>query len=123
MGTSAVKKIRVSERDAVLREFTALMRVSIDHIREHSRVPIEEEDLLAAAVTGLLEAMRGYDPSVDRSFRSFAELSMRRAMLDEVRRAADFYHHIKIQPVGPAEATHHAPKLTFGFDRKGHKFH
>jgi DNA-directed RNA polymerase specialized sigma subunit len=119
----AAKKIRPNESAKILNDFAPMMKVSIDQIKDHAKVPLDPEDLLAAAVTGLLEAIKGYDPYVDRNFRKFAETSIRRAMLDEIRKTADFYQHINVQPVGPAEATHHRPKMTFGFDRKGHKYH
>jgi DNA-directed RNA polymerase specialized sigma subunit len=111
------------DRESLMREFAPLMRVSIDHIQSNSRLPLDADDLLAAAVTGLLEALDYYDPSVDRNFRSFAELRIRKAMLDEVRDIAEFYQHIRPQPVGPAEARRQMPKITHGFNWKGHKFH
>jgi DNA-directed RNA polymerase specialized sigma subunit len=123
MRKSALLRRPGLDRETLMREFAPLMQVSIDQIKSKARLPIDAEDLLAAAVTGLLEALKHYDPTVDRNFRSFAELRIRKAMLDEVRHIAEFYQHIRPQPVGPAEATRHMPQVTYGFDWKGHKIH
>ena len=122
MGQAVRKSNIFLDRESIMIEFAPLIKLSVEHIQEHSKIPLDREDLVAAALTGLFEAMKGYDPMVDRNFRSFAELNIRRALLAEIKPAADFFQHVQLQPVGPAEATRHAPHLTYGFDWKGHKY-
>lgn len=122
MGRSQVKVARTYDREALMVEFAPLIKVSVDKIHEASHLPLDREDLLAAALTGLFQALKAYDPTIDKSFRSFAERSIHKAILDEIRPAADFFQHVDLQPIGPAEAVRHDQKLTFGYDWKGHKY-
>lgn len=48
---------------------------------------VEEEELAACGVIGLLEAVERYDPSREASFKTFATWRIRGAMLDELRKA------------------------------------
>lgn len=122
MGQAVRKSTKILDRESIMIEFAPLIKLSVEHIQGHSKIPLDREDLVAAALTGLFEAMKSYDPMVDRNFRSFAELNIRRALLAEIKPAADFFQHVELQPVGPAEATRHEPELTYGFDWKGHKY-
>lgn len=122
MGRVQAKAVKVYDREALMVEFAPLIKVSVERIYDASRLPLDREDLLAAALTGLFEALKNYDPTVDKSFRTFAERSIHRAILDEIRPTADFFQHVQIQPIGPAEAVRHHQKLTFGYDWKGHKY-
>lgn len=122
MGRAQAKLNRVFDREALMMEFAPWIDVSIDRIRNSTRCPLDREDLFAAAVTGLFEALEHYDPMVDKSFKSFAERSMQRALIDEVRPTADFFQHVQLQPVGPAEALKSQTGMRSGYDRKGHKY-
>jgi len=122
MGRTSARAVKFYDREAMMLEFAPLIRVSVEQIQDSSPLPLDSEDLLAAALTGLFEAIKSYDPTVDKNFRSFAELNIRRAIMAEIRPTADFFQHVQIQPVGPAEAVRHSPKLTNGYDWKGHKF-
>ena len=51
-----------------------------------SKFPIEEEDAIQAALIGLLEAARRYDPAKNDHFRKYAYLRINGAIVDEVRR-------------------------------------
>lgn len=121
MRRAVTKTTDTLDREAVMIEFAPMIKGSIAQIQEHSKIPLDREDLIAAALTGLFEAMNHYNPARHQNFRSFAELSIRHSLQQEIKAAAEFFQHITIQPVGPAEATHHMPKLTHGFDWKGHK--
>ena len=109
------------DRESLLIEFAPLIKDSVKHIRAHSEIPLDREDLIAAALTGLFEAINNFDPKRGDSFRRFAETRIRQALLSEIKPQADFYKHIFLQPVGAAEALHHMPDVTHGFDWKGHK--
>jgi RNA polymerase sigma factor for flagellar operon FliA len=51
---------------------------------EHSGV--EEDDLMSAAIIGLLEANQRYDARSEQDFEAFAEFRIKGAVLDELRR-------------------------------------
>lgn len=57
--------------------------------RMHRRLPpgVDLDDLVSAAVTGLLEAADRYDPSRSASFRTFASHRIRGAVVDALRGA------------------------------------
>jgi DNA-directed RNA polymerase specialized sigma subunit len=109
------------DRESILIEFAPLIKDSVRIIRAHSKIPMDKEDLIAAALTGLFEAINTFDPKRGKSFQSFAESNIRQALMQEIRPQADFYKHILLQPVGAAEALHHMPDVTNGYDWKGHK--
>jgi DNA-directed RNA polymerase specialized sigma subunit len=122
MPRSHSKHVKKLDREAVMIEFAPMIKGSIAQIQEHSRIPLDREDLIAAALTGLFEAINEYNPESHRSFHILAERSIRSCLQKEIKATADFFSHVTIQPVGPAEATHHMPELTFGYDWKGHKY-
>lgn len=122
MGRAQVQIKKVYDREALMVEFTPLIKFSVEQIQESNRLPLDREDLMAAALTGLFEALKHFDPSLDRDFRSFAERSIRRAIWDEVKTSIDFFQHVHLQPIGPAEAIRHHFSLTNGYDWKGHKY-
>lgn len=115
------KASRSLDREAIMIEFAPLIKGSIAQIQEHSKIPLDREDLIAAALTGLFEAMNRYNPENHRNFRAFVERNIRLSLQQEIKAAAEFFQHVTLQPVGPAEATRHEPDLTFGYDWKGHK--
>jgi len=48
---------------------------------------VESDDVLSAGLIGLLDARNKFDPARGRDFRSYAEIRIRGAMLDELRHA------------------------------------
>lgn len=52
----------------------------------------DSEDLLQEGMIGLLSAMRGFDPAVGASFRSYAELCIRRRVISAAKSAARQKH-------------------------------
>ena len=110
------------DRESLLIEFAPLIKDSVKHIRAHSEIPLDKDDLIAAALTGLFEAFNTFNPKRGNSFHRFAESSIRHALMLEIKPQAEFYKHIFPQPVGAAQALHHMPDLTHGYDRNGHKF-
>lgn len=122
MPRSNAKHHKQLDREAIMIEFAPLIKGSIAQIQEHSRIPLDREDLIAAALTGLFEALNQYNPASHRSFHVLAEKNIRSSLQREIKATAEFFNHVTIQPVGPAEATRHEPELTFGYDWKGHKY-
>ena len=47
---------------------------------------VDEDDLIASGVIGLLEALERFNPSFETGFKTFATWRIRGAMLDELRK-------------------------------------
>lgn len=52
----------------------------------------DSEDLIQEGMMGLLSAIREFDPTMHTSFKTFAELCVRRRILSAVRNASRFKH-------------------------------
>ncbi len=78
----------VGLRDALIREYLPLVKQIAGRLAIGLPSHIEEEELAACGVIGLLEALERYNPSSEASFKTFATWRIRGAMLDELRRVA-----------------------------------
>ncbi|NMB40934.1 MAG: FliA/WhiG family RNA polymerase sigma factor [Firmicutes bacterium] len=75
-------------RDALIREYLPLVKQIAGRLAMGLPPNIEEEELAACGVIGLLEAMERYNPYSEASFKTFATWRIRGAMLDELRKSA-----------------------------------
>jgi len=73
-------------RDALLQEYLPLVKQIAGRLSMGLPSHVEEEELVACGIIGLLEALERYNPSSDASFKTFATWRIRGAMLDELRR-------------------------------------
>ncbi|HHT46366.1 MAG TPA: FliA/WhiG family RNA polymerase sigma factor [Firmicutes bacterium] len=73
-------------RDALIREHLPLVKKIAGRLSIGLPSHVEEEELVASGVVGLLEALERYDPSYEAGFKTFATWRIRGAMLDELRR-------------------------------------
>ncbi len=73
-------------RDALIQEYLPLVKQVAGRLSMGLPSQVEEEDLVASGVIGLLEALERYNPSYDAGFKTFAAWRIRGAMLDELRR-------------------------------------
>lgn len=73
-------------RDALIQEHLPLVKKIAGRLSIGLPSHVEEEELVASGVVGLLEAMERYDPSYEAGFKTFATWRIRGAMLDELRR-------------------------------------
>jgi RNA polymerase sigma factor FliA len=83
-GACAVPLLQ-AERDLVER-YLPLVRSVVDRVRLHLPQHVEADDLYSVGVTGLVAAVRRYDPCQERTFAGYATLRIRGAVLDELRR-------------------------------------
>ncbi len=86
---NALEAYRVARDDPLenlVNEHAPLVRRIAHHLA--SRLPecVQIEDLLQAGMVGLLDAARRYDASHGAAFSTYAEVRVRGAMLDELRR-------------------------------------
>jgi RNA polymerase sigma factor for flagellar operon FliA len=73
-------------RDALVREFLPLVKQVASRLSIGLPPQVEEDDLIASGIIGLLEAIDRYNPPSEATFETFATWRIRGAMLDELRR-------------------------------------
>jgi RNA polymerase sigma factor for flagellar operon FliA len=82
---SGVNPGAVDEKDLIER-FLPLVRSVVDRIKLSLPPHIEADDLYSVGVTGLIAAVRKFDPEQGHTFAGYAALRIRGAVLDELRR-------------------------------------
>lgn len=75
----------VDEKDLIER-FLPLVRNVVDRIKLTLPPHIDADDLYSVGVTGLIAAVRKYDPEQGNTFAGYAAMRIRGAVLDELRR-------------------------------------
>jgi RNA polymerase sigma factor for flagellar operon FliA len=75
----------VDEKDLIER-YLPLVRNVVDRIKLTLPPHIDVDDLYSVGVTGLIAAVRKYDPEQGNTFAGYASMRIRGAVLDELRR-------------------------------------
>ena len=75
----------VDERELIER-YLPLVRNVVDRIKLNLPAHVDVDDLYSVGVTGLIAAVRKYDPTQDNTFAAYATMRIRGAVLDELRR-------------------------------------
>jgi len=75
----------LDERELIER-YLPLVRNVVDRIKLNLPSHVDADDLYSVGVTGLIAAVRKYDPSQDSTFAAYATMRIRGAVLDELRR-------------------------------------
>ena len=75
----------VDEKDLIER-YLPLVRNVVDRIKLNVPAHVDADDLYSVGVTGLIAAVRKYDPEQGSTFASYAAMRIRGAILDELRR-------------------------------------
>jgi len=73
-------------KEALIQEYLPLVKQVAGRLAMGLPSHVEEEELMACGVIGLLEALERYNPSSEASFKTFATWRIRGAMLDDLRR-------------------------------------
>ena len=73
-------------QEELLRMYLPIVRSIVARIKINLPPHIEEDDLHSVGLTGLIAALKKYDPSQKKSFGSYAAMRIRGAILDELRR-------------------------------------
>ncbi len=73
-------------RDTLIQEYLPLVKQVAGRLSMGLPPQVEEDDLVASGVIGLLEALDRFNPNMDTGFKTFATWRIRGAMLDELRR-------------------------------------
>lgn len=103
-----------AQRNALAREHEALVRKLA--YRMAARLPhnIEADDLISSGMIGLLDAIERFDSSRGVSFRNYAELRIRGAMLDELRRQDWVPRSVRRDATVLGQATRHVEQQCGG---------
>lgn len=72
--------------EQIVQNHLRLVRSVVDRMKASLPSHIEVDDLYSVGVTGLIHAVRKFDPAQGTPFASFASMRIRGAVLDELRR-------------------------------------
>ena len=85
MSTQTLPSSVVDERELIER-YIPLVRNVVNRIKINLPAHVDIDDLYSVGVTGLIEAVRRYDPAQDSTFAAYATMRIRGEVLDELRR-------------------------------------
>lgn len=74
------------DEDTLIERYLPLVRSYVDRIKMTLPSHVDADDLYSVGVTGLLAAVRRYDPAQAGSFVAYATMRIRGSVLDELRR-------------------------------------
>jgi len=66
-------------------QFLPMVRKIVQRVVTYLKSPLSYEDLVSAGTVGLVKAAHDYDPSSQASFKTYAYIRIRGAILDELR--------------------------------------
>lgn len=75
----------VDEKDLIER-YLPLVRNVVDRVKLNLPAHVDADDLYSVGITGLIAAVRKYNPEQGSTFASYASMRIRGAILDELRR-------------------------------------
>ena len=78
-------EISVENREAVIKEYSPMIKYVANRIAMRLPPHIEIDDLVSVGVLGLIDAIDKYDASRGAKFKTYAEFRVRGAILDELR--------------------------------------
>lgn len=78
-------RIGTPEADRLILEYTPLIKFIAQRIAVRLPPHIELDDLMSAGVMGLIDSITKFDPTKDTQFKTYAEIRIRGAILDELR--------------------------------------
>lgn len=80
-----VSPAAVDEKDLIER-YLPLVRNVVDRIKLNVPAHVDADDLYSVGITGLIAAVRKFDPNQGNTFAGYAAMRIRGAILDELRR-------------------------------------
>lgn len=75
-----------TDEASLINRYLPLVRNVVDRIKMNLPSHVEVDDLYSVGVTGLIAAVRRYDPEQGHTFTAYATTRIRGAVLDELRR-------------------------------------
>ena len=76
----------VIDENSLIERYLPLVRNVVDRIKINLPAHVDADDLYSVGITGLIAAVRRYDPEQGRTFVAYATMRIRGAILDELRR-------------------------------------
>ncbi|MGH7944743.1 MAG: sigma-70 family RNA polymerase sigma factor [Opitutaceae bacterium] len=83
--SAAATPAAIDEKELIER-YLPLVRNVVDRIKLNVPAHVDADDLYSVGITGLLAAVRKFDPVQGHTFASYAAMRIRGAILDELRR-------------------------------------
>src|SRR5437868_4848063 len=80
-----VSPTAVDEKELIVR-YLPLVRNVVDRVKLNVPAHVDADDLYSVGITGLIAAVRKFDPNQGATFASYAAMRIRGAILDELRR-------------------------------------
>jgi RNA polymerase sigma factor FliA len=80
-----VSPAAVDEKELIVR-YLPLVRNVVDRIKLNVPAHVDADDLYSVGITGLIAAVRKFDPNQGSTFASYAAMRIRGSILDELRR-------------------------------------
>jgi RNA polymerase sigma factor for flagellar operon FliA len=77
---------RAVDEKELIERYLPLVRNVVDRIKLNVPAHVDADDLYSVGVTGLIAAVRKFDPEQGNTFASYAAMRIRGAILDELRR-------------------------------------
>ena len=74
-----------AEADQLIIEYSPLIRFIAQRLAMRLPPSVELDDLISAGVIGLIDALEKFNPGKETQFKTYAEIRIRGAMLDELR--------------------------------------
>jgi RNA polymerase sigma factor FliA len=75
-----------TDEKALVEHYLPLVRNVVDRIKLNLPAHVDVEDLYSVGATGLIAAVKKYDPAQSATFAGYATMRIRGAVLDELRR-------------------------------------
>jgi RNA polymerase sigma factor FliA len=85
MPSRAAELTRTELEEKLVREHLALVDYAVNHLLARLPRHVSRDELVSAAMAGLAQAARAFDPARDTSFDHYAPARIRGALLDELR--------------------------------------
>jgi len=91
MGTPPRPEVHEAQRchtehvEALIQEYAPLIKYIAQRLACRLPASVCLDDLISAGVLGLMDAIAKYDPTRGTTFKTYAELRIRGAMLDDLR--------------------------------------
>ncbi|MBI5814311.1 MAG: FliA/WhiG family RNA polymerase sigma factor [Nitrospinae bacterium] len=78
-------KLGTPEADKLILEYSPLIKYIAHRLAVRLPPHVELDDLMSSGVIGLIDAIEKFNPDKDTQFKTYAEIRIRGAMLDELR--------------------------------------
>lgn len=78
-------QIQPQKEDERIVQFLPLVHKIVNQITTYLHPPLSREDLVSAGTIGLIKAAKGFDPTKDAEFKTYAYIRIRGAVIDELR--------------------------------------